>query len=163
LAPALGAFYVTVVHDFAQNHATGIELKEHSPFDADCLVCIHGKQHRLPFKTGRTRASSLGELIHIDLAGPMETVSLNGKIYFLLIKDDCSHGIWVEPLAAKTQVVAKVREFVNIFENGYNAHVRGVMADNGTEFMNVDLEFFQVTWHCILLLSPLYTSAKWSS
>jgi hypothetical protein len=96
----------------------------------------------MPFKTGRTRAASLGELIHMDLAGPMETVSLGGKKYFLLIKDDYSRAVWVEALALKSQVAAKVKEFITAFENGYNACVRGVMADNGTEFINADLQNF---------------------
>jgi hypothetical protein len=140
-----------------QNHATGIELEEHSPFNADCLVCIHGKQHRLPFKTSRTRASSLGKLIHMDVAGPMETVSLNRNKYLLLIKDNCSCSVWVEPLSAKTQVVAKVWEFVNIFKNGYNACVRGVMADNSTEFMNVDLQNFFKSRGIVFYSSVPYT------
>jgi hypothetical protein len=93
----------------------------------------------------------------MGLAGPMETISLNGKRYFLLIKDNYSCGVWVEPLAAKTEVVAKVREFVNAFENGYNAHVRGVMADNGTEFVNADLQNYFKSRGIIFYSSVPYT------
>jgi gag-polypeptide of LTR copia-type/Pol polyprotein, beta-barrel domain/Zinc knuckle/GAG-pre-integrase domain len=59
----LGHLNVAAVRELAQKRATGIELEENFPYDADCLACIHGKQSRLPFKTGRTRAISLGELI----------------------------------------------------------------------------------------------------
>lgn len=55
----------------------------------------------------------------------METVSLNGKEYFLLIKDDYLWEVWVEPFANKIHIAAKVWEFVIAFESGYNTHVWG--------------------------------------
>jgi hypothetical protein len=114
---------IAAVCDLARKHATGVEFNEDFLYDANCLACIHRKEQQLPFKTGRTRATRPGELIHMDLAGPMERVSLNRKKYFLLIKDDCSCGVWVNPLASKTQVVMKVQGFMRAFKNGYNACV----------------------------------------
>ena len=78
----------------------------------------------------------------MDLAGPMEMTSINGKKYFLIIIDDYSRGIWVEPIALKTEVVSKVKEFVGKFETGYGAKVRGIVADNETEFVNFDLQSY---------------------
>ena len=71
-------------------HFIGIDLDENAAYDADCMAWIQGKQHKLPFKTGRTHANHLGDLIHMDLAGPMETMSINGKKYFLIIINDYS-------------------------------------------------------------------------
>ena len=123
-------------------------------YDTDCMACIQGKQHKLPFKTGRTRANQLGDLIHMDLAGPMETTSINGKKYFLIIIDDYSQGIWVKPIALKTEVVSKVKEFVGKFETGYSAKVCRVMADNGMEFVNFDLQSYFKT-HSIAFYSSV--------
>ena len=86
----LGHLNVAAVRDLARNHSTGIDLDEDAAYDTDCMACIQGKQHKLPFKTGRTRANHLGDLIHMDLAGPMEMTSINGKKYFLIIIDDYS-------------------------------------------------------------------------
>ena len=67
-----------------------MEIVEDNISNADCLACIHGKQHKLLFKIGRTHANHISELIHMDLAGPMETTSFDGKKYFLIIVDDYS-------------------------------------------------------------------------
>jgi Pol polyprotein, beta-barrel domain/GAG-pre-integrase domain len=65
----LGHLNVAAVRDLIRNHSTGVEVDDYITHDTDCLACIQGKQHKFPFKTGRTRALHLGELIHMDLAG----------------------------------------------------------------------------------------------
>ena len=80
------------------------------------------------------------DLIHMDLFGPMEMTSINGKIYFLIIIDDHSQDIQVEPIALKTEVVGKVKEFTGNLETGYGVKVHGIMADNRTEFVDSDLQ-----------------------
>lgn len=49
----LGHLNVADVRNLTRNYALGINLNEDN---ADCTACIHGKQHKLPFKTGRTCA-----------------------------------------------------------------------------------------------------------
>ena len=78
----------------------------------------------------------------MDLASPMETTSINGKKYFLIMIDDYSQGIWVEPIALKMEVFSMVKEFIRKFETGYGAKVHGVMADNGTEYVNFNLQSY---------------------
>nr|KYP32802.1 Retrovirus-related Pol polyprotein from transposon TNT 1-94 [Cajanus cajan] len=53
-----------------------------------CERCLLGKQHRLPFSTGKAwRAKDLLELIHTDIYGPMRTSSLHNNMYFILFID----------------------------------------------------------------------------
>ena len=66
----------------------GIDIEDDTVRNADCLACIQGKQHKLLFKSGRTCATHNGELVHMDLASPMEMISFDGKKYFLIIVDD---------------------------------------------------------------------------
>ncbi|KAL4367130.1 hypothetical protein GQ457_05G027260 [Hibiscus cannabinus] len=64
--------------------------------DAVCESCVVGKQHRDPFsKTSNMRASKLAELIHADVCGPMQTLSLNNSRYFVVFVDDFSRMTWV--------------------------------------------------------------------
>ena len=42
----------------------------------------------------------------------------------------------VEPLTLKSEVVSKVHEYSNQFETGYDMKIHGIMAHNGTEFVN---------------------------
>ena len=55
-----------------------MEITESVISITDCLVCIHGKQYKLP-KISHTCATHAGELLHMDLAGPMETTSFHEK------------------------------------------------------------------------------------
>ena len=57
-------------------------------------------------------ATHIGELVHMDLAGPMETMSFDGKKYFLIIVDDYSRGVWVEALTLKSEAVTKICNFI---------------------------------------------------
>ncbi|KAG5871255.1 hypothetical protein JTB14_003400 [Gonioctena quinquepunctata] len=53
-----------------------------------CIPCIEGIHSRLPFKPSSRQSSELLELVHSDLAGPMETASLGGTGYFFPLMDD---------------------------------------------------------------------------
>jgi hypothetical protein len=87
----LGHLNTDVVMKLAKGAATGIMIKnEDTIHEADCLACIEGKQHQHPFKSGCTWVTKVGELLHMDLAGLMETTSFNNKHYFIIIVDDYS-------------------------------------------------------------------------
>lgn len=45
---------------------------------APCQGCVHGKMHKKPFPTGRTRGTHVGHLIHSDLCGPTQIETPNG-------------------------------------------------------------------------------------
>ena len=54
----------------------GMECQGQTQFNLkNCITCCEGKQSRLPFKDVGKRASSLLEVIHTDLCGPMQTQS----------------------------------------------------------------------------------------
>jgi hypothetical protein len=88
----LGHLNTGAVCDLARKFATGIEIDKEHDGNCNCLACIEGKQHKQPFKMGWTQARRIGELLHMDLVGPMETMSLDMKQYFLIIVDDYSHA-----------------------------------------------------------------------
>lgn len=63
--------------------------------DSDCEPCILGKHHREKFPVGkawRATESLMLVLVHSDICGPMQTLSLNGSKYFLIFVDDFSRG-----------------------------------------------------------------------
>ena len=56
-----------------------------------CEVCVMGKQERKPFKVRRTkRAWHRLDLVHSDVCGPINPVTLRGSRYFLTFIDDHS-------------------------------------------------------------------------
>jgi transposase InsO family protein len=138
----LGHLNTSAIVQLARGSAVGIEIELGDAHEADCIACIEGKQHRLLFKTGRTRATKVGELLHMDLAGPMEITSFDNKHYFLIVIDDYSRAVWTSAIASKTEVVTKVREYIAQLENAFALKVKAVMADNGTEFINSEMNTF---------------------
>nr|GFC57088.1 integrase, catalytic region, zinc finger, CCHC-type, peptidase aspartic, catalytic [Tanacetum cinerariifolium] len=60
-----------------------------------CSSCELGKAKRNSFHTKLTPSSKRWlQLLHIDLCGPMQVASINGKRYVLVIVDDYSRYTW---------------------------------------------------------------------
>jgi hypothetical protein len=74
----LGHLNTGTIMQLAKGTATGMEV-DLSDHHADCMACVEGKQHQLLFKSGRMRTTRIGELLHMDLAGPMEVTSFDNK------------------------------------------------------------------------------------
>lgn len=82
-----------------------------------CEPCIFGKQHRLSFKERVEKENECGSIIHADVCGCMEVKSFGGAKYFLLLKDDYSHYRTVYFLKQKSEVINKIKEFVECTQN----------------------------------------------
>lgn len=78
-----------------------------------CEKCLAGK-HRKPFYTSSSRAKKALELVHADVCGPMEKVSLGGARYFLLIKDDFSSFRYIYFIKFKSQVKSNIEKFIKL-------------------------------------------------
>lgn len=108
----------------------------------DCHACIEGKQHRLPFQNRLHNTKSPGDLIHMDLCGPMEQPSIGGSRFFLLLKDDYSNYRQVYFLKHKSETAKKIKEFILFTERQMGHKIKVVKSDNGTEFVNEELQIF---------------------
>lgn len=61
------------------------------------IECKIGKLTRSPHSTLNAQSTSnILELLHMDLVGPVETASVGGKNYVLVIVDDFSRFTWVK-------------------------------------------------------------------
>ena len=86
-----------------------------------CVACAKGKQHRLPHKvkTVNTIASVL-QLLHMDLFGPVNVLSITHKAYCLVITDDYSRFTWVFFLSNKSETTSIVQQFITLMERQTN-------------------------------------------
>lgn len=67
-----------------------------------CDHCIARKQNRVSFKSHPPhRKSSLLELIHSNVCGPLKVQSLGGASYFVTFIDDYSRKLWLYILKTK--------------------------------------------------------------
>ncbi|GJY87928.1 retrovirus-related pol polyprotein from transposon TNT 1-94 [Tanacetum coccineum] len=92
-------------------------------------------------------------LLHMDLYGPMRIASVNGKKYILVIVDDYSRFTWVIFLASKDEAPDFIIKFLKMIQVRFNATVRNIRTDNGTEFVNQTLRDYyeQVSLQTLLL------------
>lgn len=101
-----------------------------------CDACIIGKQHKQTFKSSTTNTTAVGEIIHADLCGPMETNSIGGSKYFLLFKDDYSHYRIVHFIKHKSEVKDLIETLIRKIKTDTGFKVKVLRTDNGLEFVN---------------------------
>ncbi|KAJ9535609.1 hypothetical protein OSB04_un001255 [Centaurea solstitialis] len=124
------------------NLVRGLPRKEFICND-NCVACLKGKQHKSSHKSKEVNSiSSPLQLIHIDLFGPTNVMSIGNKSYCLVIVNDFSRFTWVYFLKTKDETSGLIKSFVTRIENQANLKVKVIRSDNGTEFKNSDINSF---------------------
>jgi hypothetical protein len=129
----------------AHQHAGQVKKilrKSQTPFDDQVFRCkrsIFGKMHRLPFPKSISKSSRVGELIHMDLCGPMQEKSLGGARYFLLLKDDFSHWRTLYFIKEKSDTCKDLEDFIKRTEKYLPKGLKILRSDNGLEFINAEI------------------------
>ena len=121
-----------------------------------CEGCCYGKQHRVSHKSSSNRATCKAELLHVDLCGPMEQLSVGGSKYGMLIKDDFSRFKWVYFLKQKSEVKDNLKEFIISLKN-QETRIKAVRTDNGLEFCNHDVSLMLQNYGIEHQRSVVYT------
>nr|GEU48276.1 putative reverse transcriptase, RNA-dependent DNA polymerase [Tanacetum cinerariifolium] len=87
--------------------------------DQLCSSCEMGKAKRSTFKT-KTILRSKGrlQLHHMDLCGPMQDESINGKKYVMVIVDDYSRYTWTHFLRSKDETSKVHINFLKMIQQG---------------------------------------------
>ena len=114
-------------------------------FDKDkiCDACQFGKQVRNSFKSKNLVSTSRPlELLHIDLFGPMDVISMGGKSYGFVIVDDYSRFTWVYFLAHKDEALHIFIKHCKKIQNEKGLIIVSVRNDHGGEFENHGFESF---------------------
>lgn len=101
-----------------------------------CDACAIGKAHRLPFQKNISITNRIGEVIHVDVCGPMQESSMKGSRYFLLFKDDFSHFRYVYFIKTKSEVPECFENYIKQTEKHCPQGIKTIRSDNGLEFMN---------------------------
>lgn len=104
-----------------------------------CEGCVYGKQSKKPFPVGNSKCL---ELIHADLCGPMNTISLGGSRYFLLFTDDFSRMSWVYFLENKSEAFGRFEKFKALVEKQSDLLIKTLRTGRGGEFVSADFNIF---------------------
>jgi hypothetical protein len=127
------------VQKLCNGAATGLKLKNGA--SDKCLECALCNISIAPFpQDGRTRATDLLELVHVDVFGPTEVDSLGGARYALIIVDDFSHNGEAIPLHTKGEAASELVDWIEATEATLQKKLKVLRSDNGGEFMSNSLQ-----------------------
>jgi hypothetical protein len=66
--------------------------------------CVDGKQSRVRFPSGATRAGGILHQVHSDVFGPLSVPSLGKYVYYVSFIDKFSRDTWIYFLMTKSKV-----------------------------------------------------------
>jgi len=111
--------------------------------NALCGACQKGKIVKSSIKTKDIVSTSRHlELLHIDLFGPVNTASLYGSKYGLVIVDDYSRWTWVKFMRSKDNAYDVFSNFCTKIQSEKEMKILKVRSDHGGEFDNEPFEDF---------------------
>jgi hypothetical protein len=125
------------------NSIKGLSLD--TPINTDqlpCIGCELSKQTQLPFSASPKHLVCRLQVIHSDLAGPMQVHSIQKALYIATFINDYSrHGV-VYFLNNKDQCTAAFKKFVAWAENQTSEKMQALHSDCGGEYMSGELKSF---------------------
>jgi len=114
-------------------------------YHSDALygACQRGKIVKSSFKAKDIVSTSRPlELLHIDLFGPVNTASLYGSKYGLVIVDDYNRWTWVKFLKIKDNAYDVFSNFCIQIESEKEMKILKIRSDHGGEFENEPFETY---------------------
>ncbi|KAM2204349.1 hypothetical protein ACFX1S_023996 [Malus domestica] len=108
-----------------------------------CGACQIGKQTKSAHSPKNFISTSQPlQLMHMDLVGPVQTESLGGKKYILVLVDDFSRYTWVAFLHDKSEAFKSFHILCIKIQTERNDVVIRIRTDHGTEFDNASFSNF---------------------
>ena len=106
-----------------------------------CDACEYGKHTRSVYVSKGLRSISPFMLIHSDV-WTCPVISISGMKYFVTFIDCYSRMTWIYLMKQKNEVLKCFRDFCSLIGNQYDARVKVLRTDNGTEYVNNEFESY---------------------
>ncbi|GKV49381.1 hypothetical protein SLEP1_g56135 [Rubroshorea leprosula] len=130
-----------LVHLSKQNLVLGLPII--GQVDGVCESCVYGKQHRDAFPKGKVRrVLKPAKLIHADVCGPMNTLSLNKSKYFIVFVDDFNRLTWVYFAKEKSDAFPIFKKFKALIEKQSGYSIKVLWTYQGGEFVSAEFNKF---------------------
>uniref|UniRef100_A0AAV1V209 Polyprotein n=1 Tax=Peronospora matthiolae TaxID=2874970 RepID=A0AAV1V209_9STRA len=121
----------------------GLTMEDSSVMDVDqdeiSEVCVTERLSVKPFPKstyGEVKTTSLIQVIHGDVLGPIKTKSQGGARFVVTFLDDCSGYVVAYYIPHKSNVVDKFIKYKSMMENQLNNKIKCIRTDNGGEYIN---------------------------
>jgi transposase InsO family protein len=106
------------------------------PATFNCESCIAATSKRTSFPSSETKTTRILELLHMDLAGPAEVMSIGGKRYLLIIADEYSRFYHSILLAKKSDAFESATAWIAMQEKRTGLSANRIRTDGGGEFVS---------------------------
>lgn len=121
--------------------ATEIAISDCGKDDEVCECCLKGKMTRKPFpKESHSKTQAPLDLVHMDVCGPMQTITPGNKRYVLPIIDDYSRYTKVYLMESKDQTSACIKDYIEMAKTQFSRKLKIIRSDRGGEFVNKHLQ-----------------------
>lgn len=119
-----------------KDHAIGVEFNARSELKS-CEICLRSKLAKTSFGE-RTRVTTTPmELIHSDIAGPMNTPGIfNKELYVISFIDDLTRFQKMYPIKKKSDSLDALKTFIAEVPNQIGLNIRTLRTDNGGEYIS---------------------------
>lgn len=108
-----------------------------------CRGCQQGKMVQKPFPTNRDkRRYDMFELLHFDICGPMEEVSIGGSRYLLLVVDEASGCMKGFCLRTKSESEDCIKNYILKIQTQFGKKIKFVRHDGAQEFATSSIKTF---------------------
>lgn len=108
-----------------------------------CGSCLLGKQTRQIFpQSTKYRATTVLELLHGDLCGPITPSTMSKNRYIFVLIDDCSRYMWTLLLKEKSETFSKFKRFKSLIELETGERIKTFRTDRGGEFVSQEFNSF---------------------
>ena len=158
---------IQLLHDKRMAHGIDFPTRGNPDDIKQCVGCMFGKAHRLPFPAQAThRATRPLQLVHSDICGPIEVThelvnnkQLKIKWYILTFVDDYSRWLWIAIINDKSgkTVMSQFIKYKVWAERYTGFSVQALRTDGGGEYVNDDLKTYLQTMGIERHLTAAYT------
>jgi hypothetical protein len=132
----MGHMSHAALKSYGPSALTGMDLDSSTTAPSVCGGCEVGKSTHKPFSASSTkRTSAILEVVHSDLAGPMQTKLLQGSYYTATFIDDHSKLAVVYFIASKDQFAKVFNMFLSWAETQTTLKLKALHSDRGGEYM----------------------------
>jgi hypothetical protein len=115
---------------------TGMDLDSSTTAPTVCCGCEEGKSSRKPFSASPSkRTTAILEIVHSDLAGPMQTKSIQGSFCTATFIDNHSKHAVVYFIQSKDQFTVALSTFLSWAETQTALKMKALPSDRGGEYM----------------------------
>ena len=104
----------------------------------DYEICIQGKFSQSRNKQSDRCATSIFELVHTDLPGPINQVNINGHKYAITFTDAFSSAVFVYFLKSKNDIVSATKKC--IADTTSYGRIKSLRSDYRSEFKSNDFQ-----------------------